>query len=306
MISIRNILSATLLLTVLNCTYASTNQHKQEEKDEITAFRQLLDQVDPPSLHEALHNYSPKKFQHGMFQEDRTAVEVIRKTQPNLATSIINLAKRSNNDERAEFVKRQDNGTTPATTSANNSPQPATTRVNPVAPISTAPSPEATSAAVSPVVVATTSTAPNGSPVVGSITTTPSPTAAESISLTAGQVITSTNGVGLTIISTVGGGARTITPTKGASSTNAAAAAQTSVAYQTSTLANGSKSVVTATTVIPGANQEGQTPSGTAGVGTTSTGSSPGLQTGEGAMTRSWGKEMLCVVGGAVVVAGML
>ena len=41
-------------------------------------------------------------------------------------------------------------------------------------------------------------------------------------------------------------------------------------------------------------------------MGTTSTGSSPGLQTGDAAMTRGWGKEMLCVVGGAVVVAGML
>ena len=59
-------------------------------------------------------------------------------------------------------------------------------------------------------------------------------------------------------------------------------------------------------TIVGGENQAGATPSGTAGVGTTSTGSSPGLQTGDAAMTRGWGREMLCVVSGAVVVAGML
>lgn len=307
MFSIRNILSASLLLTLLTSTWAQN----QEELDDVVAFRQLLDQVDPPSLHEALHNYSPKKFQHGMFQEDRTAVEVIHKTEPSLATSIINLAKRTNNDIKPEFVKRQDiaNGTTPATTSADNSPEPATSHVNPVAPIATPSSPEATSAAA-PVAVATTSTAANGSPVVGSFT--PSPTSAiaatsSPISLTAGEVITSTNGVGLLVVSTVGGGVRTVTPSKGSTpTTNIPAGVETSVAFLTTSLPNGSQSVVTAVTLVTKPNEAGATPSGTAGVGTTSTGSSPGLQTGDAAMTRRWGREMLCVVGGAVVVAGML
>lgn len=309
MFSIRSILSASLL-TLLTFAWATTPEQKQEEIDDIVAFRQLLEQVDPPSLHEALHNYSPKKFQHGMFQEDRKAVEVIHKTQPNLATSIINLAKRTNNDIKPEFVKRQDvsNGTTPATTSADNNPEPATSRVNPVAPIATPSSPEATSAAAP--VVATTSTAANGSPVVGSFTPSPSTTIAaggSSISLTAGEVITSTNGVGLLVVSTVGGGARTVTPSKGSTpTTNKPAGVQTSVAYLTTSLPNGSQSVVTAVTVLNAPNQAGETPSGTAGVETTSTGSSPGLQTGDAAMTRRWGREMLCVVGGAIVVAGML
>ena len=310
MFSIRNILSASLCLTLLTSTWATTPEQNQEEIDDIVAFRQLLDQVDPPSLHEALHNYSPKKFQHGMFQEDRTAVEVIHKTQPSLATSIINLAKRTNNDIKPEFVKRQDlsNGTTPATTSADNSPEPATSHVNPVAPIATPSSPEATSAAAP--VVATTSTAANGSPVVGSVT--PSPTSAvaaggNSISLTAGEVITSTNGVGLLVVSTVGGGVHTVTPSKGSTPTTSTPAAVTTVVtYQSSTLPNGSPTLVTAVTVMTQENQAGATPSGTAGVGTTSTGSSPGLQTGDAAMTRRWGTEMLCVVGGAIVVAGML
>lgn len=309
MFSIRDILAASLLLTLLTSGSATTHEQNQGEIDDVVAFRQLLEQVDPPSLHEALHNYSPKKFQHGMFQEDRSAVEVIHKTQPTLATSIINLARRTNNDIKPEFVKRQDisNGTTPTTTSAN-SPESATTPINPVAPISTS-SPEETSAAA-PVVVATTSTDTKGSPVVGSFTSTPTAAVTaggSSVSLTAGEVITSTNGVGLIVISTVGGGARTVTPSKGSSpTTSIPAGAQTSVAYQTSTFANGSKSVVTAVTIINGGAKAGETPSGNAGVATTTTGSSPGLQTGDATMTRGWGREMLCVVGGAVVVAGML
>ena len=109
------------------------------------------------------------------------------------------------------------------------------------------------------------------------------------------------------MVSTVGGGAHTVTPSKGSTPTTSTPAAVTTVVtYQSSTLPNGSPTVVTAVTVMTQENQAGETPSGTAGVGTTSTGSSPGLQTGDAAMTRRWGKEMLCVVGGAVVVAGML
>lgn len=75
---------------------------------------------------------------------------------------------------------------------------------------------------------------------------------------------------------------------------------------QTSTLPNGSKSVVTAVTVVAAGNTAVDTPSGTAGVGPTTTAASPGLQTGEAVMTRRWGKEMVLVVGGAVVFAGMM
>ncbi|KAL8697662.1 MAG: hypothetical protein Q9224_002201, partial [Gallowayella concinna] len=66
----------------------------KEAQSDIEAFNRLLDQVDPPSLHAALHDYSPKKFKHGMFKEDRTAVEAIHQEQPSLASSIVAKAKR--------------------------------------------------------------------------------------------------------------------------------------------------------------------------------------------------------------------
>ena len=78
---------------------------------------------------------------------------------------------------------------------------------------------------------------------------------------------------------------------------------------QTSTLPNGSKSVVTAVTIVGGGSNgggAGDTPTGTAGVGPSSTSGSPGLQTGEAVMTRGWAKEMVLVVGGAVAFAGMM
>lgn len=65
-----------------------------EAEANIEAFQKLLNEVDPPALHSALHEYSPKKFAHGMFREDRIAVEAIHKEDPPLAQSIVILAKR--------------------------------------------------------------------------------------------------------------------------------------------------------------------------------------------------------------------
>ncbi|KAK3178613.1 hypothetical protein OEA41_000750 [Lepraria neglecta] len=312
MFSIRSILSTSLLLTLLSSSvYANTPEQTQEETDDVAVFRQLLDQVDPPSLHEALHSYSPKKFQHGMFQEDRTAVEVIHKTQPNLATSIINLARKQTKEIAKDLKKRQVGAISNGTTTPASNPEPSTTQVTPVPPIVGSPTTSSGESTSAPAPFPTTSTDSSGATVVGSITptatgasTTPAP--GHSISLTAGQVITAINPAGLTVISTVGGAARTITPTGSATSMNTKAeAGQTRIQYQTSTGANGSKSVVTAVTFV-GGGAAVETPSGTAGVGTTSAGTSPGLQTGEAVTSRGWGREMVLIVGGAVVVAGMM
>ena len=289
-------------------------------------FQKLLDEAHPPALHEALHSFAPKKYKHGAFPEDRTAVEFIHKEEPSVATSIVNLARRQN-VEVVDLNKRQDNGTT--TTNAPPTPNPqTTTNVTPVPPISegstlsqisateSSPGPNTT-----PVVSTTSSGVPVSSSAIStsvagaSTSVTPSTsnvasTTRNPISLTAGEIITTTNAVGLTIISTVGGGASTVSPSNRATiSTNThKGAAPTSVVVQTSTLPNGSQSVVTAVTVVGAGGSEGagDTPTGTAGVGPSSTSGSPGLQTGEAVMSRGWGKEMVLVVGGAVAFAGMM
>jgi len=322
--SIRNILATSLFLALVSSSIPTSPKEKWEDREDVQAFRKLLDQVDPPSLHEALHSFSPKKFKHGMFQTDHTAVEVIHKEEPSLATSIINLAKRTSNEIKKDIVKRQDNsnGTTTTTTPAGPlGPDSTTKPVTPVPPIASEPGVSATSspaAGQSP--ISTTSIiSSNGSPLVGSTTsavaggssTTVPVTSAStgSISLTAGEVITTTNDVGAVVVSTVGGSAQTISTATvgGTTSTNTRkAAAQTTVVVQTSTLPNGSKSVVTAVTVVNGGNVIGETPGGSAGVPSATSSGSPGLQTGEAVLSRGWGKEMVLVVGGAVVVAGML
>lgn len=308
MLSIRNILSISLLITLVSSIIPTQPNEEWNHEKDAQSFKQLLAQVDPPSLHEALHSFSPKKFKHGMFQTDHTAVEVIHKEEPSLATSIINLAKRTSEDMKKDMnLKRQNNGTTTSAVHLS---------VTPVPPIASKPlSTSAGEAAAS----TTSIISSNGSPVVGSTTsavaggssTTVPVTSAStgSISLTAGEVITTTNAVGAVIVSTVGGSAKTVSTESGhqTTSTNTEkAAAQTSVVVQTSTLANGSKSVVTAVTVVNGGSGVSETPSGSAGVPSATTAGSPGLQTGEAVMSRGWGKEMVLVVGGAVVVAGML
>ncbi|KAL9632588.1 MAG: hypothetical protein Q9164_005229 [Protoblastenia rupestris] len=308
MTSIHNILSYTFLFALLTPSLAANAflqiDQGREAKPDLDAFQKLLNQVDPPALHAALHDFSPKKFKHGMFQEDRTAVEAIHREEPSIATGIVKMAS---------LFKRQNNATVPTTTSDQEPAQPATTRVTPV-PVdgesTTAPPLEGeTSTAVEDEPFITTSTNAAGEASV--ITSAPDTMATQtsspsSPSLTAGEVITTTNSVGLTVISTVGGGATTLSPSESAP-TNAARSSLTSTLVRTSTLPNGEQSTITAVTVIGGGGGAPDTPTGVAGVGATSTRSGqPGLQTGEAVMTRGFGKEMAVVLGAAVGVAYLL
>lgn len=93
---------AALFVGLLTVVKADQTPQDAEAVADVEQFNRLLDQTDPPTLHAALHDYSPKKFKHGMFKEDRTAVEAIHKEEPSLASTIVAIAK------------RQDNGTAPA------------------------------------------------------------------------------------------------------------------------------------------------------------------------------------------------
>lgn len=98
----RILLSIALLLSILPSYGLADPTNPQiiereavpEAEPDVEAFQKLLNEVDPPALHSALHEHSPKKFAHGMFREDRIAVEAIHKEDPPLAQSIVILAKR--------------------------------------------------------------------------------------------------------------------------------------------------------------------------------------------------------------------
>lgn len=269
-------------------------------------FQKLLNEVDPPALHLLLHEYSPKKFAHGMFREDRVAVEAIHREDPPLAESIVSLAKRqaiTNGTAQSSPTSLAAPSTTPdvLNPSADNPNQISNTaRVTPLASPAVSLISSTTSA---PDSATATSTAPAPSSAAPSITQS----SAKTSSSTAGQVFTITNSIGVLIVTTIGGGARTvasvsltqITPSK--TSTTTIIPARTSVAVQTSTLSNGSQSLVTQTTVFS-ASVLGSTPAGTAGVQESST-PATSLQTGAAARTGSVMKEMLCLFGGALGVA---
>ena len=283
MSSIRGILSYTLLLTLLG-TSISTELSNEAQVDH-DAFQKLLAQVDSPALHAALHDFSPKKFKHGMFPEDRTAVEAIHKEEPGIATGILKMAK---------LAKRADNGTVTTTQVA---PKPTTT-LNLPAPIgpqtSTVESPAINPSTTVPV---TTSAAP-------ATTSAPSTLATStSASYSSGQVVTTTNAQGQVIVTTIGGGAVTLSPSS-TSKEGLKPISITSTLLQTSTLPNGEQSTITAVTVIGVGGDEATRTAGAGPAGTS--GGSPGLQTGEAVMTRGCGREMAVVLGAAVGVAFML
>ena len=266
-------LLAALFSTPSLCTENSEQQ--VEAHVDRAAFQKLLNQIDPPSLHAALHDFSPKKFQHGMFPEDRTAMEAIHKEEPGLATGILKMAK----------LAKRDNSTVTTT---------------PVLPSTTVSPPAETSSVPTSLPPSSSVLEPTSAPT----TTVPSTTQGPSTSTSEGQVITTTDASGNTIITTIGGGATTI-PASTSSQGGSRPSSSTSTYLQTSTLSDGQQSTVTAVTVVGGAGSGGATATDSASADG-SAGGQPGLQTDEAPMTRGCGREMTVVLGAAVAVAFML
>lgn len=227
-----------------------------EAESSVEAFQKLLNEVDPPALHSALHEHSPKKFAHGMFREDRTAVEAIHREDPPLAQSIVMLAKR-------QVVSN-------STAQSSSSP-----------PVATSTSSVGLTSGSTPVtsLASPTVSSTRGSATASAATNSAATSAASSVSQSS-------------VTSTAKSSVVTTLPTR------------TTITVQTSTLPNGSHSVVTQTTLL-GGDVLGTTPTGNAGVQGSST-PSPGLQTGGATRTGNVFKEMLCVFGGAVGMAMLI
>ncbi|KAL8995152.1 MAG: hypothetical protein Q9169_005061 [Polycauliona sp. 2 TL-2023] len=285
-------LFAGLVFGLLTVAIADDDYRKSLDKEaasDIEEFSKLLSQIDPDSLHAALHDYSPKKFKHGMFKEDRTAVEAIHREQPSIASTIVAKAKRQDIPT---------NGTTPSTPppespspttpepedpsdtndndnsedtppDAGPSPNPSTV-ATPVpigpeqgstleGPSSEAPVSVGGSTDQPPATTTSTSTSPDApnsedsaEPTSGEdspATSSSAFTGGATPSLTAGQVVTTTNAEGITIVSTIGGGYVTLS---GSSSDDSPSPATTSV--RTSRRPS-STSVVLQTTTLPDGSQ---------------------------------------------------
>ena len=336
--SIRSLLVTCLFLSRIS-SYVITEPTSEKDADkealsDLEAFQRLLDQVDPPALHAALHDFNPKKYKHGVFKEDRTAVEAVHRDDPPLATSILALAKRADPGNSTVPVATVTVIDSTVTASIN----PSTVPPNPVQPsdrstVQATPQPQSptteantpnTPPIASTATVLVTSTAPGapGAPATASATPSlpfaPGPISISkpSTSLAPGMVITSTNEAGVTIVTTIDGGVITLSgpaAAGGATAPGASASAPalsltsiTSVVLQTTTLADGAQSTITAVTVIQATAPAVVTPSGSAGAGPTTTGPAAGLQTGLAPRSRTWGWEVVGVLGGAVGFAMVL
>ncbi|KAL8667543.1 MAG: hypothetical protein Q9168_007240 [Polycauliona sp. 1 TL-2023] len=281
-------LLAGLLFGFLTAAALADDGYRQsldkEAASDIEEFSKLLEQVDPDSLHAALHDYSPKKFKHGMFKEDRTAVEAIHRDQPSVASTIVAKAKRQDIPTNGTVSTPPADSPSPTTpdpsdtadapgntpTDAGPSPNPsAVATPDPIGPVqgstlegpSTAPP---VSVGGSPSQQPATATSTNTSPDApdqttssgdnqenGQSTSSSAFTGGATPSLTAGQVVTTTNADGITIVSTIGGGYVTLSRSSsggGDSSSPATTSVRTS-------RRSSSTSVVLQTTTLPDGSQ---------------------------------------------------
>ena len=98
------ILLSSRVSAVAFATDSQLDEIELERQQDEAAFQRLLDEVDPPALHSALHNYSPKKFKHGAFNGDRVAAEAIHHDDPALATTIVSIARRQDTGTNSTAV----------------------------------------------------------------------------------------------------------------------------------------------------------------------------------------------------------
>ncbi|KAL9611451.1 MAG: hypothetical protein Q9167_003888 [Letrouitia subvulpina] len=288
----RHGLLVALLLSLLSFALCEVDYQEEQEleaQSDLEEFNRLLDQVDPPSLHAALHDYSPKKFKHGMFKEDKTAVKAIHRDEPSLASTIVSLAKRqevpSNSTGPTSAPAPASSPETPATPAPEPSPpEPSPTEPSPTDENPTPPSPPPNVATPVPVGPGSSALVDGGSPISqptlapgvpteppevvpstgaspetggGSenlptiAPTNPSPTGgATGSSLTEGEVITTTNAAGVTIVSTVGGGYVTLGGGSSISGSSSHTTSSSSTRRRTS-----STSLVLQTTTLPNGSQ---------------------------------------------------
>ncbi|KAI0024396.1 hypothetical protein F4780DRAFT_599054 [Xylariomycetidae sp. FL0641] len=59
-----------------------------------SSLSRLLSSASPQALHEFLHAYLPESDQHGVFESDQAAIDAVESDDPELATSIAQVARR--------------------------------------------------------------------------------------------------------------------------------------------------------------------------------------------------------------------
>ena len=79
-------------------------------------FQELLNSVEPSSLHDVLHQHMKDKYKHGVYQEDKHAMEVVHQENAEVAHSLIELAKRDTTNGSTTAIVTTTAATTTETT----------------------------------------------------------------------------------------------------------------------------------------------------------------------------------------------
>jgi hypothetical protein len=309
-ISFLQLLFVTLL--VLSAVFAADAVEPETSQRE--SLQDALADINAASFHDALHVLSTK-FRHGIFPTDLHAAEALQNEEPTIA-SLVRLAKRQSNGTASS-----EPATTPAPAVTTPSTEPVidpssdptvTSAPETSVPDSSSSSTEPTTSAeptpsADPTVTSSNPTSSSGSVSVpgettGTVTTqtTGVPTTASPVSSTTRTAQTSTTGAPSTLSTTTSTSSSSSTSTTTRRSTTSAQTTEhtsltTSTFKSTTTMPDGSLSTITSITVI--------TPEATGKGGSPTAAAKPGLQTGAAAVPTGMTREIVAMVGGAVVVA---
>ncbi|KAI1663096.1 hypothetical protein F4813DRAFT_20270 [Daldinia decipiens] len=213
-----------------------------------STFSRLLSSASPRAIHEFLHAYFPVTYKHGVYDSDHSAMEAIHASDPELATSIVQLAKRQSGNETITTTATSVESSSAAPTSESGSTtteeQPSTsTSVDTPTTTTSDSTTESTAESTSDVATTTTSDVPTSTTAAAATTsTTDEPTTASSPTSESSAETTSTPDTTLTTATSAPTPSTTKPP-------------RTSTF--TSTLPGGAKTTITSVEVVtPGAPEE--------------------------------------------------
>ncbi|KAK3350951.1 hypothetical protein B0H65DRAFT_104721 [Neurospora tetraspora] len=123
-------------------------------------FQSMVDAASPDSLHIILHKTFPGRFQHGVWESEKQAIEAVRRDNAPLATAILRMAKRD--DSNTTIASSTQQPTQQPTPSSASSSAQVTSSSSSAAQVtsssSSAPAPEPSTTTQAPPVITTTST----------------------------------------------------------------------------------------------------------------------------------------------------
>ena len=100
MIRLFHFLFVLLFTSIAVAASPTDNSATESHNHDQASLRELMENIDESSIHNALHLLSDK-FRHGVFPTDTNAIEALHKEDASLATSLLKYAKRQNSADNS-------------------------------------------------------------------------------------------------------------------------------------------------------------------------------------------------------------